>query len=259
MRKINKLLLLMLVVFNVAFVLAGCGCKHENLSEATCLYPQTCHECGKTFGEVSSEHNWVEATCKNPKECKICGVTDGEKNNEHIWVEATCTSPKKCTTCDLTEGDALGHSWVEATYEEPKRCTTCGETSGSPKERPPIEISITPSIPKKFSYVYSFSGKTRDTVNITNVRTEFEPAYDEGKYNIILYLSGEKTYDCDGPNLSRSCSIGIKVYDEDNYVVADETFYTPDLKVGDKFRDKEERIYEDLDGGKYRIELMSTN
>lgn len=111
----------------IGLMLTGCG--HEHIwTEATCLSPKTCSECGETEGEAA-DHSWLEATCENPKTCGVCGATDGEAL-EHKWLEADCRNPKTCSECGTTDGEALGHDWTEATYWTKKKCSTCGKTEG---------------------------------------------------------------------------------------------------------------------------------
>lgn len=252
----KKIICLSVLGILIVLILSGCKCNHSIKFNATCALPQVCEKCGEKFGEINPNgHEWIDATCTLPKTCNLCNKTEGEKL-EHIWIEATCTTPKKCKLCGLTEGGELGHSWVEATYENPKTCSICNITEGSPKERPPMSVTISPSVPYSFNQYYS-SGKLWRTVRITNIRTEFEESYN-GKYRIKLYFSGEKTYDEDGPNYSASCSIGIKVYDENGYVVATDDYFTEDLQVGDKFKDDESTIFKDLPRGNYKIELIGT-
>lgn len=77
------------------------------------------------------EHTWTEATCIEPKTCSECGETEGEALG-HTWAEATCTEPKTCRNCGETEGEALGHTWTEANYQTAQTCSVCGTTEGEP-------------------------------------------------------------------------------------------------------------------------------
>jgi hypothetical protein len=105
---------------------------------------------------------------------------------------------------------------------------------------------------------YSWSGDLKTTGTITQADISVEENY--SSYDIILSLSGEKTYDVEGTNYSRYLTLGIKVYDSDGYVVDDATYYSPDVAVGEKFRNDEEKLYYvDLEPGEtYYIELMNT-
>ena len=65
------------------------------------------------------KHSFTEATCIVPKTCIECGKTQGSVV-EHSFTEATCEVAKTCTLCGKTEGEALGHT------TEFGKCDTCG-------------------------------------------------------------------------------------------------------------------------------------
>jgi hypothetical protein len=103
----------------------------HDMSDATCLSPTTCKNCGHTEGEALG-HDMADATCTTPATCKNgCGLTEGEALG-HDMADATCTTPKTCKTCGHTGGEALGHDWVDATHDAPKTCSLCGATEGEP-------------------------------------------------------------------------------------------------------------------------------
>lgn len=235
------------------------GNKREHVwIEANCKAPKTCSICRETEGN-KLEHKWVEANCKAPKTCTLCGKTEGSKLNNHIWSSADCINPKRCTVCGNTDGNPKGHSWIDATYDSPRKCTVCGKTDGEALKRPKITINIANSMPQNF-HRYSFRNEIIDTVKISEVTSSFKKDYlYEDLYNITLYFTGEKIYDSKSNGQSRSCCIGIKIYDEEGYVVADDSFYTKDLRVGDKFRNEEKIIFDDLPEGNYTVELLNTN
>lgn len=124
----KRFLALTALVLVFALGLSACGCAHETWTEADCLNPKTCADCGETEGEALG-HNWKDADCLNPKTCQRCGTTEGAALG-HAWADATCAAPKTCSRCALTEGDPLPHTWTEATTEAPKTCTACGATEG---------------------------------------------------------------------------------------------------------------------------------
>ena len=200
-------------------------------------------------------HNWQEANCTSPKICTVCGKTEGSVI-DHKWQEANCTSPKACTVCGKTEGSAIGHKWQDANYEHPKTCIICGATEGDPLPKPNVSVNITTPLPKEF-HNYNYKNNITDTINITDVTYSIEERY-SGDYKLILYFTGEKTYDASGSGQSRTAKVSIKITDSDGYVVESGTFYSPSLKIGDKFRN-EEKIIWDLKPGTYNIELLSTN
>ena len=228
-------------------------CNH-NWQEANCTSPKICTVCGKTEGSVI-DHKWQEANCTSPKTCTVCGKTEGSVI-DHKWQEANCTSPKTCTVCGKTEGSAIGHKWQDANYEHPKTCIICGATEGDPLPKPKVSVNITTPLPKEF-HNYNYKNNITDTINITDVTYSIEERY-SGDYKLILYFTGEKTYDASGSGQSRTAKVSIKITDSDGYVVESGTFYSPSLKIGDKFRN-EEKIIWDLKPGTYNIELLSTN
>lgn len=82
----------------------------------------------------SCDHRWTEADCLSPKTCAECGEIEGEALG-HRWKEASCTQAKTCESCGETEGEAPGHSpgeWSETiditacTIVKEQLCTLCG-------------------------------------------------------------------------------------------------------------------------------------
>ena len=125
----KRILALIALVLVFALGLSACGCAHETWTEADCLNPKTCADCGETEGEALG-HAWKDATCDAPKTCSRCAATEGAALG-HAWNDATCAAPKTCERCELTEGDALPHAnWLDATTDAPKTCADCGATEG---------------------------------------------------------------------------------------------------------------------------------
>lgn len=104
--------------------------KPHNWTPATCLYPETCLDCGKTRGE-SADHNWVDATCTDPKKCTVCGLTEGTSLG-HDWTGVTCQHANTCKVCGLVVGEPRDHIWIAATCTEAKHCAFCGLEEGKP-------------------------------------------------------------------------------------------------------------------------------
>lgn len=137
-RKKTKSALIIGGVF-LAFLIVGGGyfffspvtlqwCCYHHISDATCVEPETCSRCGKTWGDPLG-HAWQEATCVEAKRCTVCGATERDPLG-HRWSEATCTTPKTCTVCKVTEGSEKGHNWSPATCTTPKTCKNCGKREG---------------------------------------------------------------------------------------------------------------------------------
>ena len=143
----------MFIIFMLTFI----GCTHEHtFSNADCLTPKTCTECGETEG-VALGHKWTAATCTTAKKCANCGKTEGNAIG-HTWKDATCTKPKTCTKCNATSGDALGHTTGGL------NCSRCGvSTVIYYKEYPSVPdfgamfgISVASKLdPTIYGYTYS--------------------------------------------------------------------------------------------------------
>jgi len=132
-------------------------------------------------------------------------------------------------------------------------------TSEDVKAESPISIALDNVLPEEFVRYYS-SDRIWNAVRLTSVRIETEEErYSPGNYEISLFLTGEKTYDDNGPYYSASVSVGVKIYDSEGYVVADADCYTDSLKVGEQFRDKECRVYAELPTGTYRVQLLPSD
>lgn len=76
-------------------------------------------------------HQWTEADCISPRTCAECGATEGEALG-HKWEEATCVLPAACSVCGATEGEPLPHTWLEANFQRPATCSECGAIEGEP-------------------------------------------------------------------------------------------------------------------------------
>ena len=98
----KRVVLWIILAILCAALLAGCGCKHENVNKGSCETAKTCVDCGETLAEAPG----------------------------HVWTDATCEAPKTCSLCQKTEGQARGHTWLDATTEEPKTCSACQKTEG---------------------------------------------------------------------------------------------------------------------------------
>ncbi len=125
-------------------------CLHYDWSEATCIEPAKCNNCGKYKDDVLGNHQWIEATCTTPKTCYWCDIEEGEALG-HDWQEATCTEPQTCSRCNEIGDDALDHTEGEwELVQEPTlidvgveeiRCSVCSETldsRGTEKKKPKV-------------------------------------------------------------------------------------------------------------------------
>ncbi len=101
---------------------------------------------------------------------------------------------------------------------------------------------------------------TENDVSTKVISITYEAERDiDGKYDVKIYFTGEKTYDRRGNNQGSACRISWKLKDAEGYIVDSGTVYSDSVTVGEKFRDEIERIY-DLDPGEYTLILYdSTN
>lgn len=273
-------------------VTTGTALGHQ-FSSATCTSPQICSRCGITSGSALG-HNYSDKYCtrcgaNNPnyKE-KIssvpththyynsqvtteatcakegvrtytcsCGHSYTEKISKtsyHDWEYATCTNPKTCKDCGIKEGTAKGHS-----YYSSGKCS-CGAVNPIVTETL-AKCSLTiPSLPKSVSY-YGYNNKLYTTVSVTNITYKFE-CDNDGKIELELYFSGEKTYDYRGAGQSDSCKIGWKLYGPSGAVVESDTFYSPSVAMGESFSNQREyafNTYDNLPAGNYRLEISNVN
>ncbi len=101
---------------------------------------------------------------------------------------------------------------------------------------------ILPTLPDTIAD-FSYSGKTTSAVKITNI------TYEISDDDLYFYFTGEKTYDVEGNKYSRSCVVGWKLYDSEGYIVDSGTFYSPNIAVGEKFRDEKEYAWDVIKPG----------
>ncbi len=113
-----------------------------------------------------------------------------------------------------------------------------------------------PNLPRELTYSV-LSDEVYSKVNVTQMSYEFKENND-GTMRLILYFTGQKTYDYKGDNNNSSCQIGWKLYDDEGYVIKTGTCYTSSLETGEKFKNEEETIY-DLEPGHYSIKLVNVN
>lgn len=120
----------------------------------------------------------------------------------------------------------------------------------------PIQFSISlPSLPLNINKYGSLSGSKMYSTTVTEITYSYSISYD-GTITLSLFFTGSKTYDWDGANTSRTMGFSYKIYDSEDYVVEDGTFYTPSLKVGEKYRNVESKVY-GLTPGSFRIVIIA--
>lgn len=110
------------------------------------------------------------------------------------------------------------------------------------------KLSISDNLPLMDSYIelptlpdivseYTYDREISTSYKITDISYEIQDD------DLTLYFSGEKTYDRKGNNYSQSCKVGWKLFDAEGYVVESGTFYTPNIAVGEKFRNETDVAY----------------
>lgn len=128
--------------------------------------------------------------------------------------------------------------------------STLNISSGLPLK--PTTITI-PTLPKTL-HEYNYSGSITSSVKITNI------TYEISGDDLYIYFTGEKTYDKEGNRYSRSCTVGWKLYDSDGYIIDSGTFYSPNIAVGEKFRNEKEYAWDVIKPGEtYRLEISSVD
>lgn len=102
-----------------------------------------------------------------------------------------------------------------------------------------------PSLPKELS-----AGSTK--IKITKVTYSIN-----SNGRVYLYFSGEKIYDRKGNDSNSTCALKYKIYDSDGYVVASGSFYSGQMLVGEKFKDRDQWVVDmyAVPGETYRLEL----
>lgn len=111
-----------------------------------------------------------------------------------------------------------------------------------------VEMPIFPDIIHEYSYDQSILTSYKIT----------DMWYETSGTDLIIHYSGEKTYDSKGDKYSRSCKIGWKLYDSEGYVIDSGTFYTPNIAVGEKFRDETTKIYNCIKPGEFYVLKISS-
>ena len=114
----------------------------------------------------------------------------------------------------------------------------------------PLTIQL-PQLPLTI-HDYGYSSKIQATLRIDSIT--YEKVYEDSLY---IYFSGEKTYDVDGDNSDSWISFDWKLYDSGNYLIDNGTFYTDNISVGDKFKNKDVFVADGIKlGESYRLVIV---
>ena len=173
--------------------------------------------------------------------CKTCGDSYTKKQTAygHDWLAATCERPKTCNECGKTEGKAIDHNYYNG------KCTQCAATQ---------ELLILPSTPISISFLINGNESTRfDLTSISYQVSSIESNY----CDLVVYFSGEKTFDYKGERANNYCAYAYKLYDWNGNLVREGDNIADYLKVGQRFIDKEITFYDLPATGTYRLEMVS--
>lgn len=94
-----------------------------------------------------------------------------------------------------------------------------------------------PSLPLSTKYVGSKG--TYTIVKITDISYHFDGTF----RTLFIDITGEKTYDYEGNDANNTIRATFKLYNSEGYVIDNTDFFVEELKVGEKFRNKEIRFY----------------
>ncbi len=124
MKRILKFLTLTLLSTTI---LAGCACKHENTTPATCITDEVCEKCGEVLNAALG-HKEVFTDCEADVICSVCQEVTKEGTPHTPGEAATCTIPQLCTICDKVLVEITPHtpSGEEHCFEDVV-CTLCNE------------------------------------------------------------------------------------------------------------------------------------
>ena len=103
-----------------------------------------------------------------------------------------------------------------------------------------------------------YSGDIDSMCKVTGFSCEISDYTYSEEQTAELYFAGEKTYDQEGDHYSNAVSISWKLYDEDGYVVDSGTARSSGIKVGEKFKNAKDYVF-DLLPGTYYLELLDTD
>jgi len=117
----------------------------------------------------------------------------------------------------------------------------------------PLKMQL-PNLPQ-IIHEYDYKNNIESSVKITNITYEL---YSED--SVKFFVTGEKLYDEKGTGQSSSVHVGWKLYDMEGYIIDSGTFYSPGLKMGEKFKNEEFISWDKVaPGGSYRLEILNVN
>ena len=189
-----------------------------------------------------------EVVYNKTKIVKVSDYSTWTNNSGKEWVAAAIYIPYT----DIIPGTTTAGNISFEVYNDYVSFDTSTLTisRGLPLKSSKINV---PSVPKVI-HNYGYSDSIKSSVKITSV------TYKVSGDDLYIYFAGEKTYDKEGNNYSRTCEVGWKLYDSEGYIVDSGTFYSPGIAVGEKFRDEEEIAWDVIKPGKsYRLEIYNVD
>ena len=245
----KKLLCVVVLLLALMCVLASCN---DNTTNTPSTHTHT-------FGEWKIVKEAACNTIGSRERYCSCGEKEiddiiGRGYHEFTWevtTEATCTTDGlKTATCNYcsekkTEVIAAGHNYEKGI------CTNCN--------RGKINI-ILPETPITVHDCSYSSSNIKATIKITSL--EISEIIEYGnleEYSIKFIWAGEKIYDCEGANHSSSGSFTYKIYDSEGFLIYSGWGFSPDVVVGEKFKNVEFNVLpEKFDPNEtYTLEILN--
>ena len=222
----------------------------KTTKQATCtedgISMHICENCGKTqeltidalghsYGDwlITQEKTCSKSgaeertctTCQNKETKAIAAIGHHSFGDWVITKNATCmvdgTKERICVCGEKqVEAIAASHNYVNGI------CSVCNDGV--------INIT-TPDTPITLNRE-SISGEIYNTLTIASLRWEVAKNNPDGTKNIIVYYSGEKTYNSNEVNPTSTCYFVYKLYDAEGYVVARGVVEIYGLTASDKFK-----------------------
>ena len=226
----KKVLCVILLVVSLVCAFTSCGDDNNENSTHTHSYG----EWETTKAATCIEGGIKERYCScGEKQTTTIDVIEHSYSNWIVSKEETCTEngikEKFCSICEKKETEIIiaSHNYINGI------CSKCSDSL--------VEIKM-PTTPLTLSKKSAGYGIKMTSVQITSIRIDVS-ANKDGTYNVRIYYSGEKTYDCDGNSSTMSCSFIYKLYDSEGYLITSGDARVSDLSVGEKFKDKYFTLY----------------
>lgn len=114
----------------------------------------------------------------------------------------------------------------------------------------PVLINL-PPLPQEIG---NFADLEWTKIKITDIHYEILPTG-----SVYLYFSGQKTFDPHGNFYRHTFKIGWRLYDSKNNLINNGTVYSPEISVGESFKDIKEIIFDLKPGETYTLQILSVS